>query len=244
LWRIYPGSTEIPEKAKKDDERGSGSSVMKELAVLSSGGLDSCILLADLASKAIVHPVYVKTGLVWEDEEIRALNSYINALSNPWVKPVSILHASAAPLYGTHWSLSGLNVPGAHTPDTAVFLPGRNIILISLAAIWCSTHNLNVIAIGTLGNNPFPDATPEFFHQFGLILSTALSHQVEVIVPYRGLHKKDIISLHKDLPLEHSMTCMTPRDGIHCGMCNKCHERQTAFSLSYVIDRTRYAIRS
>ncbi len=214
---------------------------MKELAVLSSGGLDSCILLADLARKSIVHPVYVKTDLLWEEEEIRALNSYINALMNPRIKPVSVLHASSAPLYGDHWSISGLNVPGADTPDTAVFLPGRNIILLSLAAIWCSTHSVNVIAIGTLNNNPFPDATPEFFHQFSLVLSTALSHQVKVIAPYRSLHKKDIISFNKDLPLEHSMTCITPEKGLHCGVCNKCYERQMAFYQSYVIDRTRYS---
>ena len=96
------------------------------------------------------------------------------------------------------------------------------------------------VFIGSLGENPFPDASPELFADFSRVLSTGLGHQVQVVAPYRGLHKDDIIKRHAHLPLELSLTCMAPRGGVHCGACNKCNERQTAFREAGVPDKTRY----
>ena len=70
--------------------------------------------------------------------------------------------------------MTGEGTPGADTADDAVFLPGRNVLLVSLAAVWCSTHGVSQIALGSLGGNPFPDATPEFFSNFAGVLSNAL----------------------------------------------------------------------
>ena len=42
---------------------------MDRVAVLASGGLDSAILVAELARSALIHPLYVNAGLVWEREE-------------------------------------------------------------------------------------------------------------------------------------------------------------------------------
>ena len=133
-------------------------------------------------------------------------------------------------------------MPGAHEPDSAVFLPGRNILLIGLAAVWCSTHDVSRIAIGSLGGNPFPDATPEFFEKFAAVLSAGLGHKITVEAPYRGLHKSDIIRQFSELPLELTLTCMAPTGGKHCGRCNKCGERRDAFRASGVADRTVYSV--
>ena len=37
-----------------------------KVAALASGGLDSVIMLAELAKNSHVFPVYVESGLVWE----------------------------------------------------------------------------------------------------------------------------------------------------------------------------------
>ena len=132
-------------------------------------------------------------------------------------------------------------VPGADEPDTSVFLPGRNILLIGLAAVWCSTHNVSCIGIGSLGGNPFSDASPDFFTKFTSALSDGLGHRVEVKAAFRELHKWEIIKRFKDLPLELTLTCMAPEAGNHCGECNKCRERQVAFDRSGVPDITTYA---
>jgi tRNA(Ile)-lysidine synthase TilS/MesJ len=42
---------------------------MTRIAVLTSGGLDSAVLLADLAGANTVFPVYIEAGLAWEARE-------------------------------------------------------------------------------------------------------------------------------------------------------------------------------
>ena len=46
-------------------------------AVLFSGGLDSAVLLADLAERGAVLPIYVRAGLAWEDEEAACLDQLL-----------------------------------------------------------------------------------------------------------------------------------------------------------------------
>jgi len=213
---------------------------VEKISVLASGGLDSSVLIAKLAADAEVFPIYVRCGFAWEDMELKGLQSFVDALRNPNVRQTTVLSAPASVLYGNHWSVTGARVPAADEPDQNTYLPGRNILLISLAAIWGSTHGVSRIAIGSLGGNPFPDATPEFFGSFARSLSMGQTHEVTIDAPLRGFHKEDLIKQFKDLPLELTLTCMAPKDGRHCGQCNKCFERQQAFLKAGVVDRTVY----
>ena len=215
--------------------------LMDRVAVLASGGLDSSVLLADIARHSIVFPIYVQVGLAWEKEERQALASFLDALNSPNVQPLTVLSLPIQPLYRDHWSVTGVGVPASDQPDSAVYLPGRNVLLIGLVAVWCSTHDVSKIAIGLLAGNPFPDATPKFFEAFESALTQGLAHQIDIQLPYRGLHKEDIIRQFSDLPLELTITCMAPRGGAHCGGCNKCAERRLAFADAGVADPTRYA---
>jgi 7-cyano-7-deazaguanine synthase len=214
---------------------------MEKIAVLASGGLDSSVLIADMATGAEVYPIYVQWGLAWETTELGALDAFLAALDNRNVKPLTILSTPIGPIYGDHWSVTGKSVPGATEPDAAVFLPGRNILLIGLAAVWCATHDVRRIAVGSLGGNPFPDATPEFFRGYASLLSAGLGCEVQLEAPYRGLHKSDLVKRFANLPLELTLTCMAPAGGKHCGRCNKCAERQDAFRRAGVADLTSYS---
>src|SRR5205085_2968708 len=83
----------------------------------------------------------------------------------------------------THWAVRG-EPPGYHTPDEDVYLPGRNIILFSKAAIFCATAAISRLAIGTLDGNPFPDATAAFRTALAAALSLGLAHRLEIAAPY------------------------------------------------------------
>ena len=213
---------------------------LEKISILASGGLDSSVLIAKLATDAEVYPIYVRCGFAWEAMELKGLQAFLDALHNRNVMPTTVLSAPTSVLYGDHWSVTGARVPTADEPDENTYLPGRNILLISLAAIWCSTHGVSRIAIGSLGGNPFPDATPEFFETFARVLSMGLGRKVLIEAPLRGFHKEDLIKQFKDLPLDLTLTCMAPKDGKHCGQCNKCFERQQAFQKAGVEDRTVY----
>jgi 7-cyano-7-deazaguanine synthase len=142
----------------------------------------------------------------------------------------------------THWALTG-NPPAFDTPDEDVYLAGRNVMLLSKAAIHCARHSVHRIALATLANNPFPDATPEFFAALGHALSLGLNHGIEVTTPFSSFHKSHVIRLGVELgvAMELTMSCMNPQAGKHCGLCSKCRERRDAFLEAGVEDKTEYA---
>lgn len=217
-----------------------GRNSLDRIAVLSSGGLDSCVLLAEEAKTAEVYPIYVRCGLAWEEMEREALGVFLRALNDQHVKAVTTLSAPIEIMYGGHWSVSGDAVPGAEESDSSVYLPGRNILLIALAAVWCSTHDVSRIAIGSLAGNPFPDATPKFFSDFASALSSGLNHPIEVKAAFRDLRKWELIKQFSHLPLGSTLTCMAPRGLKHCGQCNKCRERRVGFEKAGVSDPADY----
>ena len=224
------------------------------IGVLVSGGLDSDVLLADMARRyKIVWPIYIRQGLAWEAAELYWLKRFISRLGpgpnlkrkRPWdLAPISTLSVFSLPmedLYGRHWSTGGRHVPGANTKDEAVFLPGRNLTLSVKAAVFCSMHKISDLAIGSLDHNPFPDASLRFFRTWGRALSQGLAHPIRILAPYRRLSKTQVIRRGKDLPLHLSFSCIAPRGMRHCGRCNKCAERRRAFRAAGVPDKTLYA---
>ncbi|MEI6082954.1 MAG: 7-cyano-7-deazaguanine synthase [Verrucomicrobiota bacterium] len=195
------------------------------VCALVSGGLDSCVMLAELAHRhRRVYPVFIRHGLIWETAELRHLRRYLRAIH---AGPLTVLNSPVD--YGNHWSLTGKNVPGAKTADEKMYLPGRNLMLLSKAAVFCALNKIPVIAIGSLGHNPFPDATPKFFRDFARLAGNALNCQLKVIAPFRSLAKAQVIRRGRGLPLHLTFSCVAPRGGRACGRCNKCAERARAF---------------
>jgi 7-cyano-7-deazaguanine synthase len=212
-----------------------------ELAVLVSGGLDSAILVGDaLRQGLVVHPLYVCHGLAWETVELQHLRRFLEAVATPRLRLLQILEMPVGDVYAAHWSVTGQGVPGAETPDEAVFLPGRNVFLLAKAIVWCHLRGVPAVALAPLESNPFPDATPRFFDAFQGIVNEAVGGRVRVLRPYAGLHKTDVMRRGRGLPLELTFSCMGPVSGRHCGRCNKCAERRRAFADAGLVDPTPY----
>lgn len=212
------------------------------LAVLCSGGIDSAVLLAEaLRRYPAVYPIYIQVGSSWEDVEVEHLGRFLRALPNASLRPLVVLKQPVADLYGTHWSLTGENVPDENSPDEAVFLPGRNVLLLAKSLLWCHLNRVPAVALAPLAGNPFPDATPEFFDGFAASVNRAVAGLVSVLRPYLSLDKSQVLRRATDLPLEYTFSCIRPVNRKHCGRCNKCSERQRAFRAAEIKDPTNYA---
>jgi 7-cyano-7-deazaguanine synthase len=213
------------------------------VAVLCSGGLDSCVLLIDLARQTgSAVPLFVRAGHPWEEAERAALGRFLDVVAEPTVAPPRDLALPMGDVYGAHWSMSGQDTPGWAAPDEAVELRGRNLVLLSKALVAAAIEGWPTVALGSLAGNPFPDATPHFFAAIAAVGSEALRSSLAVVAPYRELTKSDVIRRGADLPLELTLSCLRPTaDGVHCGDCNKCRERVEAFAAANVADPTRYA---
>ena len=219
---------------------------MTKSAVLLSGGLDSAVLLADEASRGEVQPIYISAGLAWEAAERHVVARLLaTEVLRGRTRPMVVLSVDMRDVYAaTHWAVTG-TPPAYHTPDEDVYLPGRNIILLAKAGVFCAAAGLSRIVIGTLAHNPFPDATPAFRASMARTLSLGLAHQLDVEAPYAELEKTDVIrrGVALGVPFDLTLSCMKPVDGEHvrhCGECSKCRERHDAFIVAGVADPTEY----
>ena len=216
----------------------------QSVCVLVSGGLDSAVLLYRLLDgRAKVTPLYLRCGLRWEPAEIFWLRRFLHAIRAPNLAPLQMIELPMHSLYHAHWSVSGQPVPGAGSPDTAVYMPGRNILLLSAAAIRCAEQQLTLIAVGLLKGNPFGDASNQFLHHASRCLSAALGHPIHIEAPLKHMDKSRLVRSAGRIPLGLTFSCLDPRGRRHCGRCNKCAERRRAFRDARVPDPAPYAAR-
>jgi 7-cyano-7-deazaguanine synthase len=213
--------------------------------VLFSSGLDSAVLLADAVSRyGGAQPVYVSVGLAWEAEERGAAERFLDAMrASAGIAPLAQLSVDMRDVYPpTHWAVSG-KAPGFDTPDSDVYLEGRNVILLSKAAVFAARAALTTILIGPLAGNPFPDARPMFFETMARALSLGLDAEIRIDAPLLTLQKEDVIrrGVQLNVPFELTLSCMQPVRGMHCGRCSKCRERRDAFRAAGIEDPAPYA---
>jgi 7-cyano-7-deazaguanine synthase len=188
---------------------------------------------------------YISVGFAWEAEEI-AMAARLFARP-PFTGSFEILRFDMSDVFPpTHWAIRG-EPPAFDTPDEDVYLDGRNVILLSKAAVYAARAASAPkpairLLLGTLAGNPFPDATPAFFDALSRALSLGLGTAIAIEAPFAALHKSDVIrrGIELGVPLELTLSCMQPKDGLHCGKCSKCRERRDAFREAGVEDPTTY----
>ncbi len=220
--------------------------------VLLSGGLDSAVLAAHEAQRTTVLPVYVSVGLAWEAGELAMIEQLLAAPAFAGkVLPLARVEFTMRDVYPpTHWAIRGVP-PAYDTPDEEVLLTGRNLVLLTKAAVVAARSNAHRIALGPLAGNPFPDARPEFFAAMAAALSLGLDQEIEIATPFLGWEKRQVIlrGLELGVSLELTLSCMNPAGAAgasralprHCGLCSKCRERRDAFVEAGVDDPSSYA---
>lgn len=218
------------------------------VVVLLSGGLDSAVMAAiALERPQSVWPLFVRQGFVWEDEEIAAIGRFLASLGagpSRGLQPLSVARLSVPLDFSSQWALDSTHrAPDDLSPDEAVYLPGRNLALLTQAAVKAYSVGARRIQLGVLDGNPFPDATHDFFDAFEAAAYHAMQWGVSVERPLQRLTKTEVLERGVSYALELTMSCIRPRSGVHCGACNKCAERMKAFAGARIADPTRYASR-
>jgi 7-cyano-7-deazaguanine synthase len=218
-----------------DDMENPGA-VKGGIAVLVSGGLDSTVLLADVVAQGYAaQAIHVRCGFAWEEAEARVLARILSAppLVSRTPAPVT-LTVDARDFYPSdHWARAG-GPPPFNSPDADVYLEGRNVLLITHAALWCRRHGVTRLVLGSLAGNPFPDATPAFFAAMAMALSRGLDYAFDIRAPYLTLAKYEVAHRGRALgvPIELTLSCMNPGTADRpCGACSKCRERRQVCDL-------------
>ena len=195
--------------------------------------------MAELYSE--VYPVYVRGGLLWEPVEIHWIERFFDRLDSGAILPLKQIALPIQDIYDGHWSTTGKEIPDFRSDDEEVYLPGRNLLLLSKTAVFCALNHIPTVAMGLLKGNPFSDSSPIFLKRFSENAEMALGMPIEILTPFSGYSKPDVIALGRHLPLHLSFSCIHPIGVLHCGACNKCAERRRSFKIAKVEDMTEYS---
>jgi 7-cyano-7-deazaguanine synthase len=205
----------------------------RRVCVLASGGFDSAVLVSDFLKRGYeVHPLYVRSGFYWERAEMVWLKRTLKALSCRRLKPLTVARAPVAPFLKRHWGLDGRGVPPASAAWDSVYLPGRNLLLLGQAALFCSQRDIPLVAQGLLKGNPFGDATPRFRALMEKAVNAGLDKRIRLAAPFAKLSKSQVLRRADEAVIDLTFSCLKPRGLGHCGACSKCRERERCLSLS------------
>lgn len=211
---------------------------MKERGiVLLSGGLDSAILCAylQMAEQDDVLPLFIDRHQRAVENERAAATAVVQNLKLP-----NKLIEVAVGLDAYRGLIS-------EKDRERIGIPGRNVVLIALAAPYAYLAKANYIAIGANASDSFPDTKPNVFSPFSETLTNALGTEITVRAPFAesNMTKDAVIKYGFDQNLQkviwQTLSCFFPRDGLHCGNCPGCSVRKAAFEAAGLKDETRYA---
>lgn len=134
---------------------------------------------------------------------------------------------------------------GGETQLPSTFVPGRNLVFLSLAAIKAYQLGLRDIVVGVCQTDysGYPDCREDFVHSIEQSVSLAMDTKFVIHTPLMHLTKAQTVELMRDLGkidwLKESHTCY---EGLRpaCGKCPACVLRLKGFAEAGVEDPLQY----
>ena len=221
--------------------------------ILASGGLDSTVTAAiarrDGCALYLLTIAYQQRHAV-EVERSRQVATALNAHQHIVVN-VDLRAIGGSALTGD------LAVPKHRTESErnrevpATYVPGRNLIFLSLAAAHAEVLGASSIYFGAnvIDYSGYPDCRPEFIKAVGAALQAGTKSgmrgkSIEIRAPLLRMTKAEIIRLGRTLnvPFHLTHSCYDPIGPIACGQCDSCLIRKRGFVEAGVVDPIQYAV--
>lgn len=211
------------------------------LVVLHSGGLDSsvCLLLGkqqgfSVVSLGIDYGQRHRVELQFAERLCERLKVPRRMLRVEWDKPRRELPLNR-------------RLGDIRAGVSPAFLPGRNLIFISLALAEAVGVGAKEVWIGVndIDFSGYPDCRPSFIEACQLAALEAIPDGPRVSAPLMGMSKPDIARLARRLGLQHGETWSCYRPELHaggvvaCGKCDACVLEQHAWSLEGAASEVR-----
>lgn len=142
-------------------------------------------------------------------------------------------------------------VLGDPTPKT--YVPNRNMILLSIAAAYAETRDVEYIITGLQATDEYGywDTTARFAAKMNDVFAENRKTKIKLIAPFVTLSKHEEIRLLIELDghtglLANTLTCYNPITcpttllPLSCGNCPSCAERINAFMRNNQVDPVKY----
>ncbi len=198
-----------------------------KVAVLFSGGVESTSLLyMYLQKNFLVYPIYIKAGEAWERLELQNAVQLWHYTKKVYrnLKPMRVVCIDGKNLFKRIFYRK-----------SELFIPLRNLTLITAASMYSLQKGIRRLAIGSLGIYPFPDNNINYIKDVESLISRGSKEEFSIEAPFMGMEKAEVIKrFYKKVPYRLTLSCAMPkkigRKVSPCGVCVKCKEREDAFS--------------
>jgi 7-cyano-7-deazaguanine synthase len=203
--------------------------------VLSSGGMDSTTLAYWLHDrKTAFVPLFVDYGQHCAHTEYETL---LEVIPEPYRRSIETVNISAV-YRGSGSRL--IKEPNLWTDDMSgdpLYLPYRNLLLLSVAAAYAQSRGLLQVFAGFINSNHAKeiDCSALFFSELDKLLSEYGSVRIEM--PFRDMSKAQVAKLGAALgvPLGSTFSCQASSD-VPCGACPNCVDRIEALNQLFPAD--------
>ena len=217
--------------------------------VLLSGGIDSAVALAKVRSSGSdVEALLIDYGQRHGIELARALalaehygaKATRVSVNLPAMRPGDALTGQApVPKRRSLQTIASSGVP-------ATFVPGRNLVLLSMAFSLAAMRGADAVVMGsTLTDAPgHPDCRPGFLDAFKWAAHAGLGNFTRLESPWVYQTKAEVIEEGAALGVNFAATwsCYAPSSDVrHCGICDACTVRRAGFVAAGIVDPTDYA---
>ena len=189
---------------------------MKALVLL-SGGLDSTVVAKMLLDRGeLVACLMVDYGQPHARWELPRAVDFCAKYG------IRALHAQI-PIPGMDAMRIGSGAAGARV------VPGRNLLLTSVAVSHALTVGADTVALGCNAddNRDYPDCRASFLTALN---ATTRAYGVQVVAPLMGYTKRQVVSeaARVGVDLDETWSCYEPVGPAPCGTCNACRLRDAA----------------
>jgi 7-cyano-7-deazaguanine synthase len=124
-----------------------------------------------------------------------------------------------------------------------IIVPFRNAIFLSIAVAYAISVKAKKIFYGAQASDqPFyPDCRKAFYESFEKTAQLGADEELTVIAPLGEMQKSDVLRLGSKLGVPFDLTWSCYLSGPkHCGQCESCSNRKSAFKEAGVQDPTEY----
>lgn len=180
----------------------------RSVVVLSSGGMDSAVLLARAHAWGILaRGLFVRYGQPAEAEEEAAVRAQ-------WARLPCRGEIAALTLWGMGELRAAPGEAGAR------IVPGRNLALISVAANLAESIGADAVWLGaTAEDHGYPDCSAAF------VETANATTPIAVAAPLMGLSRAAVRAEAEGRGLiGHTWSCYAPQGSHPCGTCNSCRQ--------------------
>lgn len=224
-----------------------GSERRPVAVVLASGGMDSCVCVAEAArafAPALLHVGYGQRTAAREQRAFHAIADHYGVTRRLVTNLDHLRRIGGSSLVDPDLPVEEGLPTGDGVPST--YVPFRNAHLLAIGVSWAEVLGARALFIGAVeeDSSGYPDCREAFYRAFQAAIDagTRPASGITIHTPLIHLTKRDIVRRGRELgaPMHLTWSCYTGQE-VACGRCESCLLRRRGFAAAGLTDPVPYA---